>query len=319
MDDIIITSDHMKHIDDVKAAIGSKFKTTDLNQASFVLGIKLDKQEDGTWMLHQRQYIDEIMKLYSVNNLKKVDIPLQPNLGLTTKLEGEDEALRQPIDTTIYRQAIGKLMYLTMCTRPDLSFSVSLLSRFVSAPKEKHWRCVMTLFKYIKSTRDHILTYPSQGTVKLTGYSDSDHAGNLDDRKSTSGYVFMVGGCCVSWRSSKQQTVSISSTEAEYVALSTCAQEALWLRSLLSELGHAQNTTTIYNDNLSSHHIVKGSTSARSKHIDVRHHFIRDHVVKKELEIQYMDTNELPADVFTKAVNKQKHNQCIIKLNLIGV
>jgi len=111
--------------------------------------------------------------------------------------------------------------------------------------------------------------------------------------------------------------VSISSKEAEYIALSTCAQEALWLPFLLKEVGYPQRTTSIYNENLSSDQIAKGSTSSRSKHIEVRHHFTRDHIAKKDLEIKYMSTNDLPADTFTKAVNKAKHDACLELINLI--
>jgi hypothetical protein len=318
VDDILIIADNLKVIQHIKDAIASRFDIKDLKQANLLLGINFEKLNDGSWQIHQRQYIREIMELFSVNNMKTSEIPMQPNLGLTSELLDESEDLRKPIDMTLYRQAIGKLMYLMVCTRPDISFAVSVLSRFMAQPREKHWRCVIQLLKYLNSTQDLALTYPSGGEIKLTGYSDSDHAGDTDDRKSTSGYVFVIGQCCVSWRSVKQKTVSISSTEAEYIALSTCAQEALWLRLLLRELGHAQTTTVIFNDNLSSHQIVKGSTSARSKHIDVRHHFIRDHVAKKELAVNYMSTHDLPADVLTKALNKEKHESCVKQFNLIN-
>lgn len=281
-----------------------------------LVGIHLERWEDGSWSLDQKHYI-KIMKLYSINNLKHIETPMQPNLGLTSDLAEESEALRQPVDSGLYRQVVGKLMYLMVCTRPDISFAVSVLSRYVTQPKEKHWRCMVQLLKYINSTKQLTLRYPCQGSVSLTGYSDSDHAGDPEDRKSTSGFVFMLGNCCVSWKSSKQSTVSISSTEAEYIALATCAQEALWLRLLLRELGRPQRITTIYNDNLSSHQIAKGSTSSRSKHIEVRHHFIRDHINKRELDIAYMSTNDLPADAFTKAVNKTKHQECRTRINLI--
>jgi hypothetical protein len=317
VDDILIIGESLKVIQYVKEAIAEKFDIKDLGEARLLVGINLEKWDDGSWHLDQQHYINEIMELYCVNNLKTTEIPMQPNLGLTSDLESESEALRSPVDRAIYQQVIGKLMYLMVCTRPDISFTVSVLSRFVTQPKEKHWRCVIQLLKYINSTKQLSLCYPSQGQVVLSGYSDSDHAGDHQDRKSTSGYVFMVGNCCVSWRSVKQTTVSISSTEAEYIALSTCAQEALWLRLLLKELGYSQRTTSIYNDNLSSHQIAKGSTSARSKHIDVRHHFIRDHINKKELEILYMSTNDLPADAFTKAVNKDKLDACRNNINLI--
>ena len=203
-----------------------------------------------------------------------------------------------------------------LCTRPDLAFSVSLLSRFISFPKEKHWRCILQLLKYIKTTKELSLVYSSLGDIKLIGYTDSDHGGNLDDRKSTSGFIFSISGCCISWKSSKQKTVAISSTEAEYVGLSTCVQEALWLRSLLKELGHNQKQTIIFGDNLSSMQIIKGGVSNRSKHIDVRHHFLRDHISNKEIDVQYQKSQDLCADFLTTAVNHSKHYQCMKFINL---
>ena len=170
--------------------------------------------------------------------------------------------------------------------------------------------------KYIKSTRDYSLSYPSLGDLTLVGFSDSDHAGNVDDRKSTSEYAFKIGECTVSWKSAKQNTVAISSTEAEYIALASCAQEALWFRSLLQELLCPQNKTVLYNDNLSTKSICQGSQSSRSKHIDTRHHFIRDYINKHVLEVKYLSSEKLCVDLLTKGLNKIKHMSCLTSLNL---
>ena len=164
-------------------------------------------------MIHQKNYIDDLISFYDLKNEKPVSIPIQPNHKLTTDLEDEQENLRAPVDSTKYRQAIGKLMYLMTCSRPDICYSVSVLSRFMAAPREKHWRYVKHLLKYVKTTRDYALIYPKSNTTTLTGYSDSDHAGDLGDRKSTSGFIFILSGCTISWRSMKQRTVAISSTK----------------------------------------------------------------------------------------------------------
>ena len=221
------------------------------------------------------------------------------------------------MDVTSYRQAIGKIMYLMVCTRPDISYAVSILSRFMSEPKEKHWRCVKNLLKYIKSTRNYSLIYPNHGTTIISGYSDSDHAGDLSDRKSTSGYIFMLSGCAISWKSSKQKSVAISSTEAEYVGLSEATKEAIWLKELINELGIEQNQVVIHGDNLSSMQIVKDRTNHnRTKHIDVRFHFIKDCYKEGVIDLKYVESLKLCADFLTKGVNNTKHHQCMEQINL---
>ena len=215
--DIIIVGKQLANIKlnlnlivEFKEKISNKFRTKDLGEASYVLKIKTFKLSDGSWKLSQHNYIDNLIQLYSLNNEKSVDLPIQPNHKLTLDLSDEKNPLKEPVDSKAYRQAIGRLMYLMVCTRPDISYAVSCLSRFMSAPKEKHWRCVKQLLRYIKSTRDYALVYPKNGSTILTGYCDSDHAGDLGDRKSTSGYLFKLSECVISWKSVKQKTVAIS-------------------------------------------------------------------------------------------------------------
>ena len=140
--------------------------------------------------------------------------------------------------------------------------------------------------------------------------------GDMDDRKSTSGYVFTLDGSTVCWKSRKQPTVSLSSTEAEYIGLSIAMQEGIWLRSLLNELGYKQQTSTIFGDNMSSLKIADGGQTSRSKHIDVRHHFIRDHLEKSLFKLKYMQSEQLCADFLTKGVNQMKHEICLNLLNI---
>ena len=189
----------------------------------------------------------------------------------------------------------------------------------MAEPKEKHWRFVKQLLKYIKSTRDYSLVYPQLNSTTAIGYSDADHAGDYKDRKSTSGYVFILGGCTISWKSQKQKTVSLSSTEAEYVALSQSTQEEIWISELITELGYTQRQVTLCNDNLSAMQSIKNSTSHNlCKHIDVRYHFIRDHYSRGTINLEYIPTDKLVADILTKGVPKNKHNIFMKMLILIN-
>ncbi len=308
VDDIIIASKNLNRIIDFKQKLSTKFKTQDLGEANYILKIKVEKIRGGGWKLDQKNYIDDLIKLYDLTNQKNVELPIQPNHRLTINLNEENDNLKQLVDSTKYRQAIGKLMYLMVCTRPDISYAVSMLSRFMKQPREKHWRFVVQLLKYVKSTRDYSLVYPNSNNTILTGYSDSDHAGDLGDRKSTSGFIFMLSKSAVSWKSTKQATVAISSTEAEYIALSQASTEAIWLKELLNELGYPQKQITLCGDNLSSMQIVKNPESHnRTKHIDVRFHFIRDHYEKGNIGLQFIESEKLCADFLTKGVNRVKH------------
>jgi len=319
VDDIIIASNELRKIEHFKKQLGDRFKTKDLGEVNYVLKIRVERIPNGGWKIHQHNYIDDLVKFYDLKNEKQVAIPIQPNHKLTVDLADEQEKLRAEVDSTTYRQAIGKLMYLMTCTRPDICYAVSVLSRFMTAPREKHWRHVKQLLRYVKSTRDYALIFPRSNSTTLSGYSDSDHAGDLGDRKSTGGFVFILSGRTISWRSMKQKTVAISSTEAEYVAMSEATQEAIWLKTILSELRVNLKQVTMCNDNMSSMQIIKNPTSHhRAKHIDVRFHFIRDHYENGNISLQYIESGQLCADFLTKGVNQVKHTQCMKQLNLVN-
>jgi len=192
VDDNVIASKDLQKIVNFKKQLGDRFKTKDLGEVNFVLKTRVEKTHDGGWKIHQQNYIDDLVKFYELKNEKPVYIPIQPNHKLTTDLLDDQEQLRAEVDTITYRQAIGKLMYLRTCNRPDICYTVSVLSRFMTAPRETHRRFVKQLLRNVKSTRDYALIFPRSNSMTLTGYSDSDHAGDLGDRKSTSGFVFIL-------------------------------------------------------------------------------------------------------------------------------
>jgi hypothetical protein len=222
------------------------------------------------------------------------------------------------VDANMYRQVIGSLIYLMTSTRPDIAYSVGVLSRYMHEPRELHWRFLKRLLKYVKTTRDYSLVYSkSDSKPSLIGFTDSDFGSNLEDRKSTSGYCFKYGNCLISWNSSKQKVVSLSSTEAEYIGLTAAVKELSWLKQMLKELDKNIGEPTIYCDNQSSICLAKNPEfHARSKHIDIRYHFIRELLQKKEFSLKYLETSEMVADIFTKGLPRIKHYKCMEAMNL---
>ena len=201
---------------------------------------------------------------------------------------------------------VGCLMYYATTTRPDLAYSIGILARYMSEPSETHWSGVKRVFRYIKGSIDYGLVFSEGGDNSLVGYSDADWAGDIDNRRSTSGYTYYIGNSLVSWSSKKQATVAKSSTEAEYVALSLATQESIWLRRLLESIRHTTaSPTVIYEDNQGAIEISKNPKHHnRTKHIDVSFHFTRERVSSKEVTVVHCPTSDMIADVMTKALGR---------------
>uniref|UniRef100_A0AAV1UU28 Polyprotein n=1 Tax=Peronospora matthiolae TaxID=2874970 RepID=A0AAV1UU28_9STRA len=185
-----------------------------------------------------------------------------------------------------FRNAVGCLMYLMVGTRPDLAAAVGVLSQFSADPCPTHWQALKRVLRYIQGTREYGIEYQATNNDKLHGYSDADWAGDVEARRSTSGYTFILNNGYVSWRSKKQSTVALSSTEAEYMALTEAAQEAIWLKALLCELDEMRSdeAVKIYEDNQGSIALAKNPEfHKRTKHIDIRYHFVREKVAEGTL------------------------------------
>ena len=212
------------------------------------------------------------------------------------------------VDERMYQAAIGSLNYAAIATRPDISAAVGKLSQFMKGPTNEHWVGVKRILRYIRGTLDFGLKFCAKDSDDFTllGYSDSDWAGCVDSRKSTSGQIFLLGGCAISWRSKKQSIVALSSTEAEYVALCEAAQETTWLRNLLHDIGLQQEQpTTVFEDNQGALALAHNPRDhPRTKHMDVKYHFIRDTIERKRMSVVYCRTNQMVADTFTKGLAK---------------
>ncbi|XP_074561976.1 secreted RxLR effector protein 161-like [Curcuma longa] len=205
------------------------------------------------------------------------------------------------VNPTTFRSLVGNLMYLT-ATRPDITYVVSLVSRYMEQPFSNHWEAAKRILRYVKGTLDYDIFYQTDIPVNLVGYTDSDLAGSIDDSKSTSGYVFYLESGAIAWCSKKQSTIALSTTKAEYIAASFVGCHLLWLRGILENLKHVQeDPTTLFCDNNSTISISKDPVlHGKIKHIRIRYHFLRELVNEGIVHVEYCKTNEQKTDIFTK-------------------
>lgn len=303
VDDLLIFGLNEHEITKLKAALNTEFKMKDLGLISDFLGINVKQNlHDGTTELSQRNYLENVLKKFNMENCKPMLTPMDQNLN--TKIFNSDVKCDKNIEG-ICRQIIGCLMYAVSGTRPDLCFAVSILSRYQKCANNILLSALKRVLRYVKYTLDYKLVYKCNDEM-LKGFCDADWAGDQRDRKSTSGYLFMFANCLIVWSSKKQTSVSLSSTESEYIALSMAASEACWLINLLNDFSF-QNTCPIklFCDNQSA--ILNASTDCvkRLKHVDIRYHFVKDLIKNKKICIEYISTCEQPADMLTKPLGKE--------------
>ena len=219
-----------------------------------------------------------------------------------------------------YQSLIGSLLYLAISTRPHFTYAVSALSQFNTCYGKEHWNAAKRVLIYgctvMYGTPEYGLIF-NRTNKKLEGFVDADWAGCPDDRKSYTGYVFILAGAAVSWEARKQRTVAFSSTEAEYMALSEGTKEAIYLQNFIQELGIESSRTVIYNDNQGACQLIKNPVfHSRTKHIDIRHHFIREAYEENKIEPKYLSTEEMTADILTKGLFAPKHHTFLKALGI---
>ncbi|GLU00271.1 hypothetical protein SLE2022_176500 [Rubroshorea leprosula] len=267
---------------------------TDLGLLHYFLGLEVVQLDSGIFVC-QKKYVQEVLDRFQKKNCNSITTPVDKGVKLVKDPGGKS------VDSKLYKQIVGSLMYLT-ATRPDIMHGVSLISRYMEHPKELHLQTAKRILRYLCGTADFGLFYKKGDQTDFAGFTDSDYAGDLDDRKSTSGFVFMLGSRAISWSSKKQPIVTLSTTEAEYVAATSCACQAIWLRRIMEELELNQHeATSIYCDNSSAIKLSKNPVlHGRSKHIHVRYHFLRNLVEDGTIELIYCKTEDQVADIFTK-------------------
>jgi hypothetical protein len=307
VDDILVTGTHNAVINSLILQLQTQFPLKDLGPLGFFLGIEAHRSSDSLHLC-QAKYITDLLHRTRMLGAKPAASPC-PSGSKLSKFDGD--LLPDP---TEYRQVVGALLYCTL-TRPEIAFSVNQLCQHMHSPSTTHWSAAKRVLRYLKHTIDHGLHF-TKGTLHLQAFCDSDWAGNPDDRRSTSGFGVFLGPCLVSWSAKKQAVVSRSSTKAEYRAMSLTTAELFWLRMLFKELGIVLHTAPIlWCDNVSALALASNLVyHARTKHIEVDYHFIREKVVNGDILVKFISTLDQTADIFTKGLSSARFSDLKSKL-----
>ena len=312
VDDIIFGSTNDSLCKEFSLDMQSEFEMSMMGELKYFLGLQIKQTQEGIF-INQSKYCKELIKRFGMDSAKHMSTPMSTNCYLDKDESG------QSIDIKQYRGMIGSLLYLS-ASRPDIMFSVCMCARFQSNPKQSHLSAVKRIMRYLLGTINLGLWYPKNSTCNLIGYSDSDFAGSKTDRKSTSGTCQFIGSALVSWHSKKQNSVALSTAEAEYISAGSCCAQILWMKQQLSDYGIILDRIPIKCDNTSAINLSKNPVQhSRTKHIEIRHHFLRDHVLKGDCVLEFVDTKNQLADIFTKPLPKEVFFSIRRELGLLDV
>ncbi|GJR55018.1 retrovirus-related pol polyprotein from transposon TNT 1-94 [Tanacetum coccineum] len=310
VDDIIFGSTCQDMCDEFAKIMHDEFEMSMMGELNFFLGLQIKQMEDGIFF-NQSKYIKEMLKKFGLEDSKPMKTPMSSD----TKLTKDEEC--ESVDSTKYRGMIGSLLYLT-ASRPDIMFSVCLCARFQEAPKTSHLEAVKRIFRYIKGTTHLGLWYPKGTGIETVVYADSDHAGDYVDRKSTSGICTFVGCCLTSWFSKKQTALAISAIEAEYVSAGKACQQALWMKQALIDYDVRLDDVPIMCDNKGAIDLSKNPVQhSRTKHIEIRHHFLRDNVQKGHISIKKVPSVDNIAGILIKLLKRESFNYLCLGLGMM--
>ncbi|KAM0017117.1 putative RNA-directed DNA polymerase [Helianthus debilis subsp. tardiflorus] len=310
VDDIIFGSTSEYLCKEFERVMKKKFEMSALGEMTLFLGLQVKQSSQGI-LIHQGKYVDDVLAKFKFTDAKPAETPMAERPLLTEDEEGESVNQRQ------YRSMIGSLMYLT-ASRPDIMFAVCNCARYQANPKTSHLTAVKRIFRYLKGRPRFGLWYPRDSNFDLFAFSDSNFGGTDSDRKSTSAGCQFLGDRLISWQCKKQQTVAISTAEAEYVAASASCSQVVWMQHQLQDYGLTYLNTTIYCDNDAAIQIVRNPVfHSKTKHIDIKVHFIRDCFDRGLITLEQIDTDANAADLFTKPVSSSKFRVLVDFLKMI--
>ncbi|GKB55680.1 retrotransposon protein, putative, ty1-copia subclass [Tanacetum coccineum] len=322
VDDMLIACKSKAEIGSAKSLLKKEFDMKELGEAKKILGMEIVRDRSRKILrVSQSGYVSKILNNFRIDNGKSVQMPLGGHFKLSLKDCPVRDCDVERMSKVPYANAVGSLMYLMVCTRPDIAYAVSVVSRYLANPGKNHWEAVKWILKYLRGTVNVGLVYGTHrgNHVDVTGFVDSDYAKDPDKGRSITGYAFLVQGCVVSWKATLQHVVALSTTEAEYMALTEAVKEAIWLRGLLEELGVELNTVAVNCDNQGAIHLSRNHVfHERTKHINVRYHFIREVLEAKTVKVLKVGTEHNAADALTKVVPGRKLQHCL-ELLKVGV
>ena len=317
VDDMLIAAKDMFELNKLKSELSGEFEMKDLGAAKKILGMEIRRDKAaGKLYLTQKSFVEKVLERFGMKNAKPVSTPLAAHFKLSAAMSPQSDNDIEYMSHVPYSSAVGSLMYAMVCTRPDIAHAVSVVSRYMSNPGKEHWQAVKWIMRYLRGTTDSCLEF-GRSKGHLVGYVDSDYAGDLDRRRSITGYVFTLGDTAISWKATLQSTVALSTTEAEYMAVVEAIKEAIWMRGLFGELSLDHKVIVVHCDSQSAIHLTKDQMfHERTKHIDVKYHFVRDIISQGDISVKKIGTADNPADMLTKSLSVSKFRHC---LDLVGI
>ena len=318
-DDVFGASNNDDEIQKRKDEIAKIWDIKDVGETEYFLGMRVQQDlELGTIRLTQRPYWEQVLHCFQLENVVPRNTPLPVGILLDNDMSPKTDSEKREMNDKPYRSVLGSVMWGQLATRPDLSFAVSLLARFQANPGLAHWNALLHVIGYIKNTLNYGLTYSREFELSPTAFVDADYGGCRDTRRSTSGYIFTMAGGPVTWSSKRQATVALSTVEAEYVAMSRCAQQMIWMHSWLDEVKIDHTLPgMIKGDNRGAIALTKNTRDhGKVKHIDIRHHYIRDLLRSGAIQIEQVPSADNLADFLTKPLPRDHHHRILEALNI---
>ncbi len=312
VDDGLVSSTNKQELLNLVRDLSETFEMK-FHKPQIFVGMEITQSNDRSIIkIKQTGYIKELLKRFKMEDCKPVATPGDPGTKLLASKDGPD-------DTIPYQEAVGALLYLSIISRPDITYNVNKASQFNACYNASHWQAIKRILRYLSGTRDIGITFGADNSnFDLIGYCDADYAADIDTRKSTSGFLCCLGNSPVSWASRLQRSVAQSTTEAEYMAIADCAKDVLWFQQLFKDLQITINKPiVIFSDNQGAILLTRNSVfHKRTKHIDVRYHFIRDLQEEGTIKIQFLPTEKQPADMLTKSLNHPSFSRCLSYINM---
>ena len=321
VDDILLAANDRGLLHEVKQFLSKNFDMKDMGDASYVIGIKIHRDRSrGILGLSQETYINKILERFRMKDCSPSVAPIVKGDRFNLNQCPKNDFEREQMKNIPYASVVGSLMYAQVCTRPDIAFAVGMLGRYQSNPGIDHWRAAKKVLRYLQGTKDYMLMYRQTDNLDVIGYSDSDFAGCVDSRRSTSGYIFMMAGGAISWRSVKQTLTATSTMEAEFVSCFEATSHGVWLKSFISGLKIIDTISRplrIFCDNSAAVFMAKNNKSgSRSKHIDIKYLAIRERVKDKKVVIEHISTELMIADPLTKGMPPFKFKDHVERMGL---
>jgi hypothetical protein len=310
VDDILFFAENEETLRLAKTQLLTLFAGKDLGNAEYILGMHVERDQNGIYF-NQKGLIERTFDRYNDGSMKQYKTPLQADIKLQANQDEIDKERQIK-----FQSLIGSLLYISRYTRPDITIAINMLATFTSNPSEEHLCYAQRVLQYLNATKELKLEFKG-GNLKIEAFSDANWGNDRDTYNSTSGYVIRIGRCIVTWGSRKQRNIAQSTMESEYIAMSECAKEIIWIKQFLGEINVEVESTVLKSDNSSALSIAKNERlNPRAKHIGLRYHFIRQLIADDEFRVEYVGTNDNIADIFTKPLGKGKFNNMRQRLGL---